>query len=106
MSITSHLSKTRFAFHNVHKSRLTVHELLETLQNDIDFLFIQENPYSFVRHVPSSKNEKGEPLLGPVHHRRWQCVEKVSLQSTSQVAIYINVRFLDNFQIFPNFSLL
>ena len=25
---------------NVHKSRLTVHELLENLQNDVDFLFI------------------------------------------------------------------
>ena len=104
MSITSFLSKTCFAFQNVHKSRLSVHELLETLQNDIDFLFIQENPYSFIRNVPSSKSEKGEPLLGPVHHRHWQCVEKVSLQSTSQVAIYINVHFLDNFQIFPNFS--
>ena len=104
MSITPYISTSRFAFQNVHKSRLTVHELLETLQNDIDFLFIQENPYSFIRNVPSSKNEKGEPLLGPVHHHRWQCVEKVSLQPTSQVAIYINVRFLDNFQIFPNFS--
>ena len=104
MSITPYISTSRFAFQNVHKSRLTVHELLETLQNDIDFLFIQENPYSFIHNVPSSKDEKGEPLLGPVHHHRWQCVEKVSLQPTSQVAIYINVRFLDNFQIFPNFS--
>ena len=104
MSITTHLSKTRFAFQNVHKSRLTVHELLENLQNEIDFLFIQENPVSFIRNLPSSQNEAGDPLIGPVHHRRWQCVEKTSLQPSSQVAIYVNVRFLDNFQIFPNFS--
>ena len=104
MSITTHLSKTRFAFQNVHKSRLTVHELLENLQSDIDFLFIQENPVSFVRNVPSSSSEVGDHLIGPVHHRGWQCVEKTAHQETSQVAIYINKRFLDNFQIFPNFS--
>ena len=104
MSITSHLSKTRFAFHNVHKSRLTVHELLENLQNDIDFLFIQENPVSFIRNLPSSSSETGDLLIGPVHHRRWQCIEKTSIQPSSQVAIYVNARFLDSFQIFPNFS--
>ena len=54
MSITLYISTSRFAFQNVHKSQLTVHELLETLQNDIDFLFIQENPSSFIRNVPSA----------------------------------------------------
>ncbi|KAF8673880.1 hypothetical protein AX14_005297 [Amanita brunnescens Koide BX004] len=95
---------TRFAFQNVHKSRLTVHELLENLQNDIDFLFIQENPVSFIRNVPSSKREEGDPLIGPVHHRGWQCIEKTTHQESSQVAIYINTRFLDDFQVFPDFS--
>ena len=104
MSATTFLSKSRFAFQNVHKSRLTVHELLENLQNDIDFLFIQENPVSFIRNVPSSNNSMGEPLIGPVHHRQWQCVEKSAIQEASQVAIYINKRFLDQFQIFPDFS--
>ena len=104
MSITTYLAKTRFAFQNVHKSRLSVHELLENLQNDIDFLFIQENPFSFIRNVPSSQSEEGDPLIGPVHHRQWQCIEKASVQDSSQVAIYVNVRFLDNFQIFPDFS--
>ncbi|KAF8644093.1 hypothetical protein AX14_009498, partial [Amanita brunnescens Koide BX004] len=104
MSITTHLSKTRFAFHNVHKSRLTVHELLENFQNDIDFLFVQENPVSFIRNLPSSSNETGDPLVGPVHHRWWQCIEKTTIQPSSQVAVYINTRFLNNFQIFPNFS--
>ncbi|KAF8730031.1 hypothetical protein AX14_005795 [Amanita brunnescens Koide BX004] len=91
-------------FHMLKYSRLTVHELLENLQNDIDFLFIQENPSSFICNVPSSKNEVGEPLIGPVHHQQWQCIEKTSLQPSSQVAIYINAHFLDTFQIFPNFS--
>ena len=104
MSITTYISTTRFAFQNVHKSRLSVHELLENLQKDIDFLFIQENPVSFVRNVPSSKNEIGEPLIGPVVHRQWQCIEKTAFQPSSQVAIYVNNRFLDNFQIFPDFS--
>ncbi|KAF8678982.1 hypothetical protein AX14_004665, partial [Amanita brunnescens Koide BX004] len=89
---------------NVHKSRLSVHELLETLQSDIDFLFIQENPSSFIRNVPSTTSELGDPLIGPVHHKQWQCIEKTSLQSSSQVAIYVNKRFLTDYQIFPNFS--
>ncbi|KAF8689775.1 hypothetical protein AX14_003166 [Amanita brunnescens Koide BX004] len=104
MSITAHISTTRFAFQNVHKSRLTVHELLENLKNDIDFLFIQENPFSFIRNVPTSKNEEGDPLIGPVHHKQWQCIKKTTIQASSQVAIYVNARFLDNFQICPNFS--
>ena len=104
MSITTYIAKSRFAFQNVHKSRLTVHELLETLQNEIDFLFIQENSSSFIRNVPSSDNTLGAPLVGPVHHKQWQCVEKTAIQPSSQVAIYINKRFLNDFQIFPNFS--
>ena len=98
------ISQAQWSANNVHKSRLTVHELLETLKNDIDFLFIQENPSSFIRNVPSSTSEQGDPLVGPVHHRQWQCVEKTSVHPSSQVAIYINKRFLDLFQIFPDFS--
>ncbi|KAF8674800.1 hypothetical protein AX14_005246 [Amanita brunnescens Koide BX004] len=105
MSATTDIAKSRFAFQNVHKSRLSVHELLETLQSDIDFLFIQENPSSFIRNVPSTTSEEGYPLIGPVHHRQWQCVEKSSSQPSSQVAIYVNKRFLIDYQIFPDFSL-
>ena len=105
MSITPDIANTRFAFQNVHKSRLSVHELLETLQNDIDFLFIQENPVSFIQNVPSTTSEKGDPLVGPVHHRQWQCVEKTAIQPSSQVAIYINRHFLLEYQVFPDFSL-
>ena len=105
MSITTDIATTRIAFQNVHKSRLTVHELLETLQNDIDILFIQENPSSFICNIPSTTSETGDPLVGPVHHKQWQCVEKTSHQSLSQVAIYANKRFLTDLQIFPDFSL-
>ncbi|KAF8662812.1 hypothetical protein AX14_006997, partial [Amanita brunnescens Koide BX004] len=83
---------------------LSVHELLETLQNDIDFLFIQENPSSFIRNIPSTTSDKGDPLIGPVHHRQWQCIEKTAFQPSSQVAIYVNKRFLMEYQIFPDFS--
>ena len=41
-----------------------MHELLETLKNSVDFLFIQENPVNFVRKVPSSSSEAGEDLIG------------------------------------------
>ena len=43
-------------------------ELLETLKNDIDFLFIQENPIFLVRNVPSTTNELGDELVGSVAH--------------------------------------
>ena len=43
----SHLP-IRYAFQNVQKSRKTMHDLLETLKNSIDFLFIQEAPVHFV----------------------------------------------------------
>ncbi|KAF8666955.1 hypothetical protein AX14_006399, partial [Amanita brunnescens Koide BX004] len=55
-------------------------------------------------NVPSTKDEKGDPLIGPVHHKQWQCIEKAAFQPASRVAIYVNRRFLDNFQIFPDFS--
>lgn len=105
MSITTCIAKTRFAFQNVHKSWLSVHKLLETLQNDIDFLFIQENPVSFIRNIPSSTSNTGDPLTSPVHHKQRECVEKTAFQPLSQVAIYINKHFLNDFQIFPDFLL-
>ncbi|KAF8730030.1 hypothetical protein AX14_005794 [Amanita brunnescens Koide BX004] len=76
----------------------------QTLQSDIDFLLIQENPSFFIRNIPSVTSERGDPLIGPVHHRQWQCVEKTASQPSSQVAIYINRRFLTDYQIFPDLS--
>ncbi|KAF8700497.1 hypothetical protein AX14_000770 [Amanita brunnescens Koide BX004] len=74
------------------------------LQNNINLLFIQENSSSFIRNVPSTTSETGDPLVGPVHHKQWQCIEKTSHQPSSQVAIYANRRFLSDFQIFPDLS--
>ena len=78
-----------------------MHELLETLKNSVDFLFIQENPINFVRKVPTSSSEAGEDLIGPVVHRDWQCVDKRASQPDSQVAIYVNKRFTLSYQLFP-----
>ncbi|KAF8673613.1 hypothetical protein AX14_005342 [Amanita brunnescens Koide BX004] len=98
---TSHIP-IRYAFQNVQKSRKTMHDLLENLRNSVDFLFIQENPIHFIRKVPSTSSETGDDLIGPVIHRQWQCVDKLSSHPTSQVAIYVNRRLTTEFQLFPN----
>ena len=81
-----------------------MHDLLETLKNSVDFLFIQEAPIHFVRKVPSSTSEFGDDLIGPVIHHDWQCIDKRSIQPDSQVAIYVNKRLSSSFQLFPDFS--
>ncbi|KAF8669057.1 hypothetical protein AX14_006068 [Amanita brunnescens Koide BX004] len=103
LDTTSHLP-IRYAFQNVQKSRKTVHDLLETLKNSIDFLFIQEAPYHFVRKVMSTTSELGDDLVGPVIHRDWQCVDKRSTHPESQVAIYVNTRFTTQYQLFPDLN--
>ena len=67
-----------------------MHDLLETLKNSVDFLFIQEAPIYFVRKIPSMTSELGDDLIGPVIHRDWQCIDKCSAHPESQVAIYVN----------------
>ena len=96
----SHAS-IRYAFQNVQKSRKTMHDLLETLKNSVDFLFIQESPINFVCKVPSTTSEAGDDLVGLVIHHNWQCVNKCTVQSESQVAIYINIHFTSTYQLFP-----
>ncbi|KAF8723942.1 hypothetical protein AX14_008985 [Amanita brunnescens Koide BX004] len=81
-----------------------MHDLLETLKNSIDFLFIQEAPIHFVRKLPSTTSELGNDFVGPVTHRNWQCVDKRAIQPESQVAIYVNVRFTSAYQLFPLFD--
>ncbi|KAF8697267.1 hypothetical protein AX14_001386 [Amanita brunnescens Koide BX004] len=97
-------SSIRYAFQNIQKSRRTMHKLLETLKNSVDFLFIQEAPIYFVCKVPSATSELGDDLIGPVAHRNWQCIDKRSIHPESQVAIYVNKRFSTSFQLFPDFS--
>ncbi|KAF8684340.1 hypothetical protein AX14_004144 [Amanita brunnescens Koide BX004] len=81
-----------------------MHDLLETLKNSVDLLFIQELPVNFVRKVPSTTSETGDDLLGPVIHRNWQCIDKRAIQPDSQVAIYVNMRFTSTYQLFPIFD--
>ncbi|KAF8687537.1 hypothetical protein AX14_003668 [Amanita brunnescens Koide BX004] len=78
-----------------------MHDLLETLKNSVDFLFIQESPINFVRKLPSTTSETGDDLIGPVIHRDWQCIDKRASHPTSQVAIYVNARFTASYQLFP-----
>ncbi|KAF8676371.1 hypothetical protein AX14_004951 [Amanita brunnescens Koide BX004] len=89
---------------NLNKSRKTMHDLLETLKNSIDFLFVQEAPIHFVRKLPSTTSELGDDLIGPVTHRDWQCIDKRSVHPDSQVAIYVNKCLSSSFQLFPDFS--
>ena len=98
---TAHKS-IRYAFQNVQKSRKTMHDLLESLKNSVDFLFIQEAPINFVRKLPSTTSETGDDLIGPVIHRNWQCVDKRASHPTSQVAIYVNSRLTSSYQLFPS----
>ena len=101
---TTHHLPIRYAFQNVQKSRKTMHDLLETLKNSVDFLFIQETPIHFIRKVPSTTSEFGDDLIGPVIHRSWQCVDNRSIHPQSQVAIYVNTRFTSSYQLFPIFD--
>ena len=78
-----------------------MHDLLETLKNSVDLLFIQETPINFVRKLPSTTSEQGDDFIGPVAHRDWQCVDKRSSQPNSQIAIYVNNRLTTTYQLFP-----
>ncbi|KAF8679367.1 hypothetical protein AX14_004575 [Amanita brunnescens Koide BX004] len=91
----------RYLFQNAHKSRKTVHDLLDSRRNAIDILFIQEAPINFVHKVPSSTNPEGDDLVGPVIHKAWICVDRRLAFQDSAVAIYVNRRLSSSFQLFP-----
>ena len=100
VNIVSH-KHLRYLFQNVHKSRKTVHDLLDSRRNAIDIIFIQEAPINFVRKVPSATNPEGEDLIGPVIHKAWICVDRRLAFPDSAVAIYINKRLSGSYQLFP-----
>ncbi|KAF8696432.1 hypothetical protein AX14_001612 [Amanita brunnescens Koide BX004] len=91
----------RYLFQNVHKSRKTVHDLLDSRRNSIDILFVQEAPINFVRKVPSATNPEGDDLVGPVIHKAWICVDRRLAFPDSAVAIYVNRRLTSSYQLFP-----
>ena len=100
VNIVSHRNM-RYLFQNTHKSRKTVHDLLDSRRNAIDILFIQEAPVNFVRKVPSATDPDGEDLVGPVIHRAWVCVDRRLAFPDSAIAIYINKHMTANYQLFP-----
>ncbi|KAF8691094.1 hypothetical protein AX14_002807 [Amanita brunnescens Koide BX004] len=91
----------RYLSQNAHKSRKTVHDLLDSRRNAIDLLFIQEAPVNFVRKVPSATNPEGDDLVGPVIHKAWVCVDRRLEFPDSAVAIYVNKRLMNSYQLFP-----
>ncbi|KAF8661459.1 hypothetical protein AX14_007229, partial [Amanita brunnescens Koide BX004] len=91
----------RYLFQNVHKSRKTVHDLLDSRRNAIDILFIQEAPVNFVRKVASATNPEGDDLVGPVIHKAWVCVDRRLAFPDSAVAVYVNRRLTSSYQLFP-----
>ena len=91
----------RYLFQNAHKSRKTVHDLLDSRRNAVDLLFIQEAPINFVRKVPSATNPEGDDLMGPVIHKAWTCVDRRLAFPDSAVAIYVNKRLTSSYQLFP-----
>ena len=95
-------SHMRYLFQNVHKSRKTVHDLLDSRQNAIDILFIQEAPINFICKVPSATNPEGDDLKGPVHHKAWQCIDRRLTFDDSAVAIYLNKRIMTTHQAIVN----
>ena len=100
VNIVSHRNM-RYLFQNVHKSRKTVHDLLDSRRNAIDILFIQEAPVNFVRKVPSATNPEGDDLIGPVIHKAWICVDRRLAFPDSAVAVYVNRRLTNSYQLFP-----
>ncbi|KAF8691572.1 hypothetical protein AX14_002779 [Amanita brunnescens Koide BX004] len=91
----------RYLFQNTHKSRKTVHDLLDLRRNAIDILFIQEAPVNFVRKVPSATDPEGEDLIGPVIHKSWICVDRHLAFPNSAVSIYVNKHLTASYQLFP-----
>jgi hypothetical protein len=95
-------SHMQYLFQNVHKSRKTVHDLLDSRQNTIDILFIQEAPINFIHKVPSATNPEGNDLKGPVHHKAWQCINRCLTFDDSAVAIYLNKHIMSTHQAIVN----
>ena len=91
----------RYLFQNIHKSRKTVHDLLDSCRNAIDIIFIQEAPINFICKVPSASNPEGDDLIGPAIHKAWVCVDRWLASPESAVAIYINKRLSNSYQLFP-----
>ena len=81
-------SHMRYLFQNVHKSRKTVHDLLDSRQNAIDILFIQEAPINSYAKSPAPQTLKVTTLRGQFTTRHGSASTDVS-HLTTQPLLYI-----------------
>lgn len=79
----------RFVSANVQKSRANATVLLEQFR-DYDFIFFQEIPWGFVKHVPSSKDPEGDSFHHTARHRNFMCL---GASETSSVCIHVHKRW-------------
>ena len=78
---------------NVWKNNLIVNTIFE-LKVDFNIIFVQEPSWSTIRTIPSSRNRKGESLVGITNHSNWLTFSR-SLEMENdylRVVIYINIR--------------
>jgi len=80
---------------NVQKNNLIINTILE-VKVDFYIIFIQKPSWTTIHTILSSRNCKGESLVGTANYPNWLTFSR-SLESESdhpRVVIYINIRFL------------
>ena len=80
---------------NLHKNKLLTDTILEN-NKSFDILFIQEPSWSIICSIPSSVSEKGEDIIGTLHHLSWIMFTRLTIGNSeySIVITYINVRLI------------
>jgi len=93
----------KFFKKNVQKSKLIVNIVLE-MYFSFNIVFIQEPSWTTIQAIPSSKNRKGDELVGVPNHSNWLVFANNSSSTNDypRVITYVNIR-LSFF--FPLFSL-
>jgi len=78
---------------NVQKNNLIVNTILK-LKADFNIIFIQEPAWSTICTILSSRNCKGESLVGIANHPNWLTFSRSSEMENnySRMVIYINIR--------------
>ena len=82
----------KFFSQNVRKNKLIIDTILE-IQFSYSILLIQEPPWATIRLIPSSKNYKGELLVGVPHHSNWLTFTRNPTNHSNfpRVITYINI---------------
>ena len=78
---------------NIWKNNFIVNTILKVKTN-FDIVFIQELSWSTIHSISSSRNCKGESLIGVVNHSNWLTFTKISETKNDylRVVIYVNIR--------------